>query len=268
MKKRMLATMMALMLMSGAQAMAEDWNWVNSRFHGPVRLASYADGFDGYQCADGFGGVTAADPYFVTVISKAASIWAEPRTGSKKLASASNGDIIPCRSTADGMDNWKENGFYAVDYNGKAGWVNEDYVISNTLEITLMQSNVPAYIAPDVHSKKVGSLSKMTKLRVIGFYDDFYIVELRGAAAYIPMDVRHYDTKFEGLYRTGVSKKGKTMIKTPLRTGPGEEYPEIKELPSGYEVDCMDEINGYYVVINAEDLCYAFVNMQDVQTGE
>lgn len=52
----------------------------------------------------------------------------------------------------------------------------------NTLEIVLEESNVPAYIAPDARSKKVGSLSKMTRYRVIGFYDDYYIVSFRGAA--------------------------------------------------------------------------------------
>ena len=52
----------------------------------------------------------------------------------------------------------------------------------NKLEIVLMESNVPAYVAPDRNAKKVGSLSKMTRYRVIGFYDDYYIVSFRGAA--------------------------------------------------------------------------------------
>ena len=68
---------------------------------------------------------------------------------------------------------------------GKTGWVNAAYVVRNKLEIVLMESNVPAYVAPDRNAKKVGSLSKMTRYRVIGFYDDYYIVSFAARPARI-----------------------------------------------------------------------------------
>ena len=267
MKKIMAAGLTALMLLGSAQAMADGGDWVNSQFNGPMQLASYANGFDGYQSVDGFGGITAADPYFLTVISKSASIWEEPRTGSRKLGSASNGETLHARCP-EGLDQViEENGFYFVDYKQIMGWVNKDYVVRNTLEITLMESNVPAYIAPDVHSKKVGSLSKMTKLRVIGFYDDFYIVELRGGAAYIPMDVRHYDTGFESFHHAGMSFKGRTTAETKLRTGPGEDYPVIRDLPANYEFSGLNIVDGYYLIayFEKEIYGYAYIDMRDAE---
>ena len=39
-----------------------------------------------------------------------------------------------------------DHNFYQVEYKGKKGWVGSTYVVRNTLEIVLMESNVPAYI--------------------------------------------------------------------------------------------------------------------------
>ncbi len=263
MKKWIAAVLAGLMIAGGAQALADSGKWVNSRFNGTIRLDSYAEGFDGYHSVDGCGGITAADPFFAKVISKSATLWSEPRTGSKKVASISNGESVHCMTYDGGQSIEQQNGFYAVEYKGKEGWVNQDYVVTNTLEITLMESNVPAYIAPNVHSKKVGSLSKGTKLQVIGFYDDFYIVELRGAAAYIPMDVRHYDTEFEAYYHTGMMFNVRTTVKTQLRTGPGDDYPVIKDLRADSEYTAMDVIDGYYMVLTDDSNAFAFFDAAD-----
>ena len=67
------------------------------------------------------------------------------------------------RALDGGYEPVMQNNFYQVDYKGKTGWVNAAYVVRNTLEIVLMESNVPAYVAPDRNAKKVGSLSKMTR---------------------------------------------------------------------------------------------------------
>ena len=60
--------------------------------------------------------------------------------------------------------------------------------VHDQLILTLRKSNIPAYAAPTLEAKKVGSLSKYTQLNIIGTWDDFYIVSLRDAAAFIPMD--------------------------------------------------------------------------------
>lgn len=213
-----------------------------------IELASYARGYNKYASVDGCGGVGMADTASVTVISRSASVWSEPRTNSKRIASAKNGEVISCVTYSDGGI-LKDGGFYSVKYNGRDGWINEDYVVLGTLEIVLMESNVPAYIAPTSAAKKVGSLAKGTRYRVIGFYDDYYIVLLRNAAAaFIPMSAAHYDTLFEAAYRQAVEYEGVTNGKTDMRTGPGKEYPVYESVPAGYEFECVDKLGGWYVL--------------------
>ena len=251
--------------------------WVKSEIHGYVPLASYVGEYDGYRNVDGMGGVTAADPFFLRVISKSASVWSEPRTNSKKLASVSHGDILMCRNAESEDDIWMENGFYAVEYKTskkgsewKPGWVNSDYVVRNTLEIVLMESNVPAYIAPDTSAKKVGSLAKLTRCQVIGLYDDFYIINLRGAAAaFIPMSVRHYDTGYEAMHRQSQAYKGIVQRKTSVRTGPDADYPEAYTLNKGKTFNCSDLVDGYYMIydpeIGTDGGAYVYIDAEDAQ---
>ena len=156
MKKIVAMILSAMLMLAACAAMADgSADWLYSKLNGYVQLASYVGEYDGYVSVDGFGGVTAGDSYQVTVISKNASIWSEPRTNSKKLASAAHGTSLSCRSEDGGESLVYENGFYGVTYKGKDGWINEDYVVNNNLTITLLESNVPAYIAPDTASKKV-----------------------------------------------------------------------------------------------------------------
>ena len=268
------AAMMALAMMVwlAAGALADGMirsPWVYSSIYGDLPLAGYVGEYDGYVCVDGMGGVAGADPVYLTVISKSASIWSEPRTNSKKLGSASHGDRLLGYDYTDRADVVMHDGFYAVDYKGSLGWVNADYVVRNTLEIVLMESNVPAYIAPDVRSKKVGSLSKLTRYRVIGIYDDFYIVNLRGAAAaYIPMSVRHYDSLYEFTRRQSPSYKGRANVKTALRTGPGEDYAQADTLQAGAQFDCIDRVDGWYMLVytgaGTDGGAYVYVDAADV----
>lgn len=259
--KRIAALCLLLSLCAGlAAADGISGDWLTSRYNGYVRLASYVGEYDGYVCVDGLGGVTAADAYRMTVISKSASVWAEPRTNSKKIASAQHGESLLCLSDDGGESLLYSNGFYAVEYKGKDGWINEDYAVLNDLTITLLESNVPAYIAPDTFSKKVGSLSKLTSYRVIGFYDDFYIVNLRGAAAaFIPMDVLHRDNTFNRYYHGGMQHDTVAAAKVKLRTGPGSQYPEIRTLKAGTRISVIDVVDDWYMIVDSESGELAFI---------
>lgn len=257
-------------MMTGGAALADgSGEWHTSRLNGPVQLASYVGDYDGYQSVDGFGGVTASDAFTLTVISKSATVWSEAKTSSGKVASVKHGENLTAVQLPDyGNSIVDKNGFYQVEYKGKKGWINMDYVVHNVLEITLLESNVPAYIAPDRNSKKVGSLSKMTTYRVIGFYDDFYIINLRdAAAAYIPMSVKHRDNRFDVNYHGGggMHVKGVTEGKANLRTGPGDNYPVIRELKSGTQVEVCDVIDDeWYLVTDSESGQWAFIAEYDV----
>ena len=261
MKKSLVSAIALVLCLLSCAALADGASeWLYSRYNGYVQLASYAGEYDGYICVDGLGGVTAADAFSVTVISKNASVWNEPRTNSKKLSSAPHGKRVLCRSEDGGESLVYENGFYGVEYDGKDGWINEDYVVQGELTITLLQSNVPAYIAPDTSSKKVGSLSKLTSYRVIGFYDDFYIINLRdAAAAFIPMDVLHRDNTFDRYYHAGMKRQAVTNGKVKLRTGPGSGYSEIRTLKAGAKVSVYDVIDDWYMILDEENDAWAFI---------
>lgn len=270
--KWLLLALALLLCASGALADGER-EWVYSRLHGYVPLAEHAGGYDGYVDVDGMGGVTSADPFYLRVISKNASVWSEPRTNSKKLTSVAHGGLLMCRDAESADDIRMENGFYAVEYKTddrsgewKPGWVNSDYVVRNMLEIVLMESNVPAYIAPDTDAKKVGSLAKLTRYQIIGIYDDFYIINLRGAAAaFIPMSVRHYDTGYEAVHRQSPSFDGVITRKTSVRTGPGGDYPEAYTLRSGKKFSCIDLVDGWYMMIDEETGAYVYLDAEDAE---
>ena len=262
-----LCALLALVCMLTTAALADGTGeWFRSEMHGYIQLASYEGEYDGYVSVDGYGGVTAADAYYVTVISKSASVWAEPRTNSKKLGSAAHGETLAC-VTEDGESLVYENGFYGVTYKGRDGYINEDYVVNNDLTITLLESNVPAYVAPDTASKKVGSLSKMTEYRVIGFYDDYYIINLRGAAAaFVPMSVKHRDNTFLSYYHNGASLDiaVTTDSKVVLRTGPGRSYPETRTAKAGTRLKVLDIIDDWFLVWDDADDQYVFVSTDDL----
>lgn len=269
--KRLFALLLGAAMLLGTAALADGYGqWHDSSMRGSVQFASYAGSYDGYVNTDGYGGLVTGDPYRLTVISKSASVWAEPRTNSKKLGSVQNGTTLWAQSNGyTGVV--EQSGFYQVSYNGSTGWVNSAYVIRNPLEIVLMESNVPAYIAPDSSAKKVGSLAKLTRYSVMGFYDDYYIISLRGGAAYIPMSVRHYDSEFEVTYEAGGSSRGQTLRKTALRTGPGTQYAEVKTVSSGYGFDCLDCIDGWYMLRYSDSSTggevFVYVDSSDAQVS-
>lgn len=261
--KKWLVLSAAVMMMFLASSALADGNalWVKSRLNGYVRLASYVGDYNGYTGIDDLGGVTIPEQGCVQIISKNASVWEQPRTNSKKLGTVQNGEILQGSPAGTGLSGSivMQDGFYAVLYKNSVGWVNSAYCVLAPYEITLMESNVPAYCAPDARAKKVGSLSKLTKYTVIGFYDDFYIVNLRQAAAFIPMSVAHYDTHFERLYHAGFHTKLTVNKKTALRTGPGEGYAKVKDVKSGQTYDCVDEVDGWYLVTDGDAGGYTYI---------
>lgn len=215
-----------------------------------------------------------ASPYYedskvVRVICKSASIWQEPRTNSKRLGSVANGEEVEIIRGENGGA-LKQYGFYRVSYKGQAGWINKDYCVYAPLEIVLMESNVPAYCAPDSTSKKVGSLAKLTRYTVLGTFGDYYVINLRQAAAFVPVSARHYDTTFEGRFLPADrAAKGVTLHKTTLRTGPGDGYASVEEVKAGYEFTCVGEIGGWYMLAykskNTDGTVLVYLNSSDAQ---
>ena len=267
-----LAAALALLLALCGCALADgNGSWVYSRMHGYVELASHAGGLEGYGwvALTGLGGDAVSDTHQVRVISKSASIWAQPRTNSQKLGTVSNGDTLDCVqvSAANGGGVVLQDGFYAVEYKGNTGWINSAYAVRGPFEIVLMESNVPAYCAPDSRSNKVGSLSKLTRYTVIGFYNDYYVINLRGGSAFIPMSVAHYDTDFERMHSTDARRTLTVTAGTALRVGPGDQYAKLSDVRAGQTFECVDEIDGWCLVTNGSGDGYTYIWSGDAQVS-
>lgn len=181
------------------------------------------------------------------VISKSATHRSTPSYSGKKVTSVPGGSFILASPNV-------ENGWRKVTYveNRKTydGWMLDDYMVHDQLILTLRKSNIPAYAAPTLEAKKVGSLSKYTQLNVISTWDDFYIVSLRDAAAFIPMDAAVW-TSAELDEWLCFTKNGRTTCETTLRTGPGEDWPEAMTCKANTVVsisDIYEEENGWYFV--------------------
>ena len=93
MKKKMAACLLAGLMLLCTAALADGGSgWLNSATRGSLQLASYAGDYNGYVDVDGYGGSQADDSLWVTVISKKATVWSSPSTGSKQLGGEPFGD--------------------------------------------------------------------------------------------------------------------------------------------------------------------------------
>jgi len=273
MKKRIIALFLTVLMIMPAGAWGDglrvDYvNTFRSALYGRASFQSYPYGYDGYADADEMGQY---QPYtgrqYIHIITKSASIWSKPKTNSKKLGSASNGDQLRC--ILEEGNPATDGDFFVVEYKGSVGYVNRKYAVASPLEIVLMESNVPAYIAPDSSAKCVGSLSKHTRYTVIGMYDDYYIINLRGAAAaFISKDTKCYDSRFENFYLSMPTETGTIRCDTELRTGPGEDYAKVADVKAGDTFEFYDMINAWhmlrYTPKGSDEAVFVFVYCNDV----
>lgn len=266
MKFARLAALWLILMVISSCAMADGGgSWLSSKARSSVQLASLTGKYNGYVDISGKGGITVTEQTSVRVISRNASVWAEARTNSKKLGSVSNGEELSGVLANNSGAILERDGFYAVNYKGQTGWINQSYVVCGPFEIVLMESNVPAYSAPDSRSKKVGSLSKLTRYTVVGLYNDYYVINLREGSAFIPMSARLYDTAFERNYHACAHYSLTVNNATSLRTGPGNDYAEVRKLNKGETFDCVDNIDGWYLVTDGDKGGYTYIWSGDAQ---
>ena len=190
------------------------------------------------------------------VISKNATIRSTPSYDGASVASVPGGTEIHVTDDPRG-------GWVAVAYVEKGkryeGYMREEYLVIDRLLLTLRRSNTPAYCAPSLEAKKVGSLAKYTQLDVIGTWGSFYIVSLRNAAAFIPMDAdlwRSDDIKEWLVF----SSNGVTTRETTLRTGPGDDWPEAETCKANTRLivsTAHEEGDWYFVYTDDSKPAYA-----------
>lgn len=233
-------------------------------------LAAAFAAADGYENGDnwdrrytGTGGIATAE-----VISKSVTLRDKPSMSGRSVVSIPSESYLMVLDMVN--DSWVKVEWQKSGGKVYQGYVRSEYIVVNPEYITLRRSNTPAHSMPARGSKLLGSLAKMTRLRVIGTWDNYYCVFLRGGAAFIPMDADVWtETELNDLRRSTDTPSlggyhGRTSVKTSLRTGPGEDWPEIKQLSPGTKLDLSAiREDGWVFVKNAENIGY--VEASDIE---
>lgn len=212
---------------------------------------------DGYETGDhwdqtytGTGGIAVAE-----VISKSVTLRDKPSPSGKTIVSIPTESYLMVLEEVD--ESWIKVSWQEDKGKTYTGYIRSAYVVINPEYITLRKSNTPAYSVPSRNGKLLGSLAKMTRLRVIGEWDDYYVVFLRGGSAFIHKDADLWtETELNQLRESTYTMGGyrsKTTSKTSLRTGPGSDWPEIMELKNGTSLDVSaQQKNGWVFVKDLE----------------
>ncbi len=194
------------------------------------------------------------------VISQNVSVRADHSTSSATIRSLENGDTFQI------LDRWEQY-LYIAYTDPKTmeivnGWVLSYYVVENPMHITLRNSSTTALAYPSSDSKRVGSLSKYTRLTVIAQLDRYWVVSLREAAASIPKSAKIWLDEELAAWASTASTAGTVVKRTTTRTGPGTSWSSVQTLSVGAAVEILGS-DGDWHVIRYKD-AIAYVKMADV----
>ncbi len=194
------------------------------------------------------------------VISQNVTLRQGHTTGSATIRSLHNGE------TFEILDRWEE-WLYIAYFDMKTsqtinGWLLNYYVVENPMHITLRNSNTAAYAYPSSGSKRVGSLTKYTRLTVIAQLDKYWVVSLREAAAAIPKSAKVWLDEDLESWDFIVPTTGTVTKRTTTRTGPGTNWTSVKTLNIGASVEILGSEGDWYVIRYGEAIAY--IKMADV----
>ena len=205
----------------------------------------------GYVSGDHQGTLSRA--YEAVVVSKSVTIRSKASYSGSSLGSASNGDVLTVLDDSDRT--WV---YVRAKLKNKTveGWVLRSYIVVQPLSLTLRKSNTPAYSAPTKASKLVGSLPAYTRLEVLGTYDQYYVVSLRQASAFIAMGTDVWTSwDVENLF-AAASGAAVTTKKTKTRSGPGESWAEGPSVAAGTELTISWVEDGWIPALYDDQLVY------------
>lgn len=127
------------------------------------------------------------------VLSEFLTVRETPSVNGNKVTTIYTHDYI---TILEEQDEWY---YIQLDYPNQniKGWVLKDYIAYEFSTITTQTPTV-AYAMPSLSAKKVALLAIDTQLFIIDAFDDFWVVSLRGASAFISMRdvVIHYETLY------------------------------------------------------------------------
>jgi uncharacterized protein YgiM (DUF1202 family) len=188
------------------------------------------------------------------VVSQNVTLRVGHTSGSTTVRSLHNGETF---EILDRWEDWLYIAYFDTDTAQTInGWLLDYYVVENPIHITLRNSNTAAYAYPSSDSKRVGSISKYTRLTVIAQLDRFWVVSLREAAAAIPKTAKVWLDEDLEAWTSIVPTTGSVTRRTTARTGPGTNWTSVKTLNAGATVDILGSEGDWYVIKYEEAIAY------------
>lgn len=192
-----------------------------------------------------------------------------PGTSYSVLGSYSNGVTM----TVTGS----KNGWYAVNYNGKAGYVSGDYMrvtpkqsYSSASSGTVNGSNVRMRMGPSTSFSIVTTYSSGKSVKITGVTDNWYEVSIDGKYGYMSKDYVKVSGTSAG---TSPVKPAQSMDAVGtvngncvrMRSGPSTSYAVIGYYNRGTQVKISGKTNNwYYVSVNGTT---GYISADYVKTG-
>lgn len=175
------------------------------------------------------------------VISRNVSVRVAPEESAKMIFSAKNGDVLNIVG---------ENGsWYTIKLDdGTIAYAHSAYIMLNPKVIYLC-SGAPVYAAPSLTKKRVGYVSAGDMFVVIAETDNYYLVNLRTAAGYIPKNVTVITLDEINWYLSLTPINGTAKTKTNVTVYPSPDYKVVRRLDVG-EIVTIRAVQGDYYAIS------------------
>lgn len=196
------------------------------------------------------------------IISKNAAIREDSRESSKKFFDAKNGDVF---NIIGEVPNWYQ--LWLED--GTIAWVHSWYMVKDPKTVYLCEG-APVYAAPELTDKRVGYVTAGDHYTVIAENDDYYIINLRTAAGYLPKKTTVMTNEDYNWYFSLNTEYGRLLCDSEVRILPDDKAKVIGEVKEGDVVAIHIYEYTYYAIEYEYDgeMIIGFVNMDDVVDNE
>lgn len=174
------------------------------------------------------------------VISRNVSLRVSANENAKLIRSAKNGEEL---NILGGDEGW-----YAIELDdGTIAYALSAYIMLNP-KIIYLCSGAPVYAAPMLTDKRVGYVSAGDTFIVIAETENYYLVNLRMAAGYIPKNVTVLTMDEINWYLALPPVNGKAKIKTNATIYPSPNYKVVREINAGDIVTIRAVQGDYYAI--------------------
>ena len=161
-------------------------------------------------------GLYAYDGY---VLCDSLTLRSKPDINSKSLRSLSHGQKL--------LISMREGEWYHVYVSEHVeGWVKNEYVLVNP-PLYVTEAETPAYAYGSRYAPRVALLSKNETLPIIHMTEDYYIVSLRGASAWIERPEARVSKEFTPSQQLTITSA--SLLCTDVETGTTKYHNEVRD---------------------------------------